>query len=536
MNEVLSVNSLRKVSVVSLSLLCGAVCVEASRPNLVVIMADDLGWMDINPTAEYATGTPAEKQFYETPHLNELAKDGVSFSRCYSKPLCTPSRATLMTGRNGASFGFNNACGMRASKTYAHTKVTPAEGYLPHDTMPGTSPRFPVATAVGNYALPNGLPDSKGRKLYSLAEMLPDYRSAFLGKWHIGGGDVEGHRPQDFGFEAIAYEDEGWSFYDKGVRKKWHFPGPPAQKDYLTDDLTALSVDWIRNHVDEHPEKPFLLYLAHFGVHDPYQAKPEDVAHFETKKTRGWNGHDNPTYAGMIRALDDSVGTIRAELKKLGIADNTIVVFTSDNGAQMEKHGVHVTSNAPLRGQKAQTFEGGIRVPMIIQVPGSKQKGTWVDTPVALEDVAPTLAALGRQEVAKQIQKQWTGQSLVPLLQNRPADFAKRAIFIHEPYYRPDPLTEGSPILTPSSVMIEGNYKLIAYHDGTMRLYDIPKDISEQNDLSASMPERVDGMKKRIMQWRVQNVPVRYDTSANPLYNPQTDQALPAPDGPLFVR
>jgi arylsulfatase A-like enzyme len=526
-----------KKQIIFLLLLSVVVCVEADRPNLVIILADDLGWMDINPTAEYATGTPAEKQFYETPHLNALAKDGVAFSRCYSMPLCTPSRATIVTGRNGATFGFNNAAGMRGGKfTYAANGKTPPGDYLLHDELPGTAPGFPVATATGNYALPNGLPDSKGQKVYSLAEMLPDYRSAFLGKWHIGGNDIEGHRPQDFGFEAIAYEDEGWSSYKKNARKNWHFPGPPAQKDYLTDDLTALSVDWIRNHVDENPKQPFLLYLAHFGVHDPFEARPEDVAYFETKKTRGWNGHDNPTYAGMIRAVDDSVGTIRAALKKLGIADNTIIVFTSDNGAQVQKKGVNVTSNAPLRGQKAQTFEGGIRVPMIICPAGNKGNGAWVDTPVTLEDVAPTLAALGRQEVPEQIREQWTGQSLVPLLQRRPADFAKRAIFIHEPYYRPDHLTEGSPMLTPSSVMIEGDYYLIAYHDGVLRLYDLSSDIGETNDLSAAMPERVSNMKKRIMQWRVKNVPDRYDTSANPRYSPQADQALPAPDGPLFVR
>jgi len=517
--------------------LCGVVHAEAARPNIVVILADDLGWMDINPTAEYATGTPADKQYYETPHLNKLARDGIAFSRCYSMPLCTPSRATLLTGRNGATFGFNNAAGMRAGKfTYAATGKTPPGDYLPHDKLPGTSPRFPVATATGNYALPNGLPDSKGQKVCALPEMLPDYRCAFLGKWHIGGGDIEGHRPQDFGFEAIAYEDEGWSSYRKNVRKHWHFPGPPARADYLTDDLTALSVDWIREHVNESPKKPFLLYLSHFAVHDPYQAKPEDVAYFENKSTRGWNGHDNATYAGMIRSLDDPVGTIRKELGDLGVADNTIIMFTSDNGAQTQKKGTQVTSNAPLRGQKAQTFEGGIRVPMITHVPGCKHKGAWAHTPVTLEDIAPTLTALARQDAPEKIAKQWSGKSLVPLLENRPADFAKRAIYIHEPYYRPDRLTEGAPLLAPSSVIIEGHYKLIAYHDGVMRLYDLSSDIGERNDLSGSMPERVANMRKHLAKWRFENIPARYDTSKNARYNPQADQALPQPKCALFVR
>jgi len=523
------------ITVLFLLLLFGATCCLAAQPNLVVILADDLGWMDINPTAELATGTSVDQQFYETPHLNDLAKEGVSFSRCYSMPLCSPSRATMLTGRNGATFGFNNAAGMRSAKwTYALKGMTPPGDYQMHDRVAGTSPRFPVAGAIGNYALPNGLPDSKGQKLYALPDMLQEHRCAFLGKWHVGGNNVEGHRPQDFGFEAIAYEDEGWSKYGKGMRQKWHHPGPPEKENYLTDDLTALSTDWIRNHVKEQPEKPFLLYLAHFAVHGPIEAKPEDVAYFSAKKTRGWNGQDNPAYAGMIRSLDDSVGAIRATLKELGVADNTILVFTSDNGGQTGKKGEHWTSNTPLRGQKAQTFEGGIRVPMMIHVPGGKSH--WVDTPVALQDVAPTLVALSGGEPPEKVQSQWTGKSLVPLLENRPADFAKRPVFIHEPYYRPDQLTKGTPYLTPSTVMIEDRYKLIAYHDGTMRLYDIPKDISEQNDLSASMPERVEAMKKQIMQWRIKNIPARYDTSANAAYNPKSKQAHPEPQGELFVR
>ncbi|MGB0257293.1 MAG: sulfatase [Coraliomargarita sp.] len=520
------------------ALLCGSsLSLSAAAPNFVVILADDLGWMDLNPTAEFATGTPAAEQFYETPHLDQLSRDGVSFSRCYSGPLCTPSRASLITGRNGATFGFNTATAMRASKiTFAQNGLEPPAEYLLHDKIPETSPVYPLANATGNYALPNGLPDSNGHKLYSLAEMLPEYRSAFLGKWHLGGNDLEGHRPQNFGFEAIAYEDEGWSKYHQGVRNRWHHPGPAAQEAYLTDDLTALSTDWIRRHVEAQPEQPFLLYLAHFAVHDPIQARPEDVAHFEGKTTLGWNGQDNATYAGMIRALDDSVGAIRSTLKELGVADNTILIFTSDNGGQAVKKGKRYTSNTPLRGQKAQTYEGGIRVPLFVCAADAKGAGRWVDTPVTLEDVAPTLVALAGMPVPDGIQQQWTGESLVPLLQNRPADFAKRAVFIHEPYYRPDHMVEGSPMTSPSSVMIEGDYKLIAYHDGVMRLYDLSKDISESKDLSGSMPERTERMKKALAKWRVENIPVRYDTSANPAYNPQADEALPEPQGELFVR
>ena len=508
-----------------------------ASPNFVVILADDLGWMDINPNAEFVTGTAASGQFYETPHLNRLSRRGLNFARCYSGPLCSPSRATLLTGRNGVTYGFNNASSMRNGRyTFAGAGISPYAGYLLHDKLPGTAARFPVATATGNYALPNGLPDSEGLKMYSLAEMLPHYRSAFLGKWHIGGGNVQGHRPQDFGFEAIAYEDEGWSRYNKGVRKRWHHPGPAAQADYLTDDLTALSTGWIRQTVQERPEQPFLLYLAHFAVHDPIQARAEDVAYFSSKETRGWNQHDNPAYAGMIRALDDSVGAISAVLEDLGIADNTVIVFTSDNGGQCGKKGERWTSNQPLRGQKAQVFEGGIRVPLIVSYANGREFGDWVEQPVSLEDLAPTLVALSGHTVPSEIQSQWTGQSLLPFLQQKPKAFVPRSLFIHEPYYRPDPLTAGRPMLTPATVMIDGKYKLIAFHDGVTRLYDVESDIGENQDLSSSLPERVFEMKRRVAQWRVSQVPARYDTSANPDYNPAAKNALPKPAGALFVR
>ncbi len=512
----------------------GGATYAAEQPNLVLILADDLGWMDVNPTAEFATGTPPDKQYYETPHIDQLAKDGISFSRGYSMPLCTPSRATILTGRNGATFGFNNAAGMRGYKkqkpTFLAQGLEPLPGYFPLDQVPAAKSPFPVRVPSSNHALPNGLPDTLGFKVHALPEMLPMYRSAFLGKWHLGGANMEGHRPQDFGFEAITYEDEGWSSYHKGARKKWHEPGPPAQKDYLTDDLTALSTDWIRRHVKEQPEKPFLLYLAHFAIHGPIQARPKDVAYFEKKKTRGWNGQANPTYAGMIRALDDSVGAIRETLRELGIADNTVIVFASDNGAHAQKKGEHWTSNTPLRGQKAQIFEGGIRVPMFAYVPGNKEKGLWVHTPVSLEDVAPTLLDLGGVEPPEKIQAQWTGKSLVPLLDGDGSDFKKREIFIHEPYYRPDELTDGNPMMPPSTAMIDGDHKMIAFHDGSIRLYDLSKDIGETNDLSASMPERADRMLKRIMQWRVEQIPARYDTSAN--QNTKSKQVRPE----LFVR
>lgn len=352
----------------------------------------------------------------------------------------------------------------------------------------------------------------------------------------MGGGDLAGHRPQDFGFEAIAYEDEGWSSYFNDARRRWHLPGPPAMAEYLTDDLTEVSIAWIWRHVDERPSEPFLFLLSHFAVHGPFEAKPEDVAYFESRETRGWNGHSHPVYAGMVRSLDDSVGALRKALDELGIADKTVVLFVSDNGGIVQHKTGTLTSNEPLRGQKAQIFEGGIRVPFIMHVPGRQQPGSQIQIPVALEDITPTLIALSGETVAESIKAQWTGRSLVPLLEQRPDDFPKRTLFVHEPYYRPNPLLEGSPRTTPSSAAIDGDWKLIGFHDGVMKLFNLADDPGEQNDLSNVMPERVSTMQRRLLQWRIDHVPARYDTNKNPQFNPRAPQALPQPQGDLFVR
>jgi len=516
-------------------LITGAAVAEpqATPPNIVLILADDLGWMDINAYATRATGTPTEGQFYETPNLDRLVADGVAFSRAYSAPLCTPSRASLLTGRNSATFGMNNAFSMAsASKsTFAGTGRDPLPGYLPLDGMPGESKIFPLRPAVAYTGLPNNQPGENGMCVQALPALLPGYRSAFLGKWHVGADNKPGHRPQDFGFEAIAYQDEGWSSFWPAARKSWHLRGPDTKADYLTDALTEMSIDWMRNQVSKSPNQPFLMYLAHFAVHGPYEAKPGDKAHFESKSTFGWNGHSNPTYAGMLRSLDQSVGAIRAALKEMGVADNTVILFLSDNGGEPgdDKGGAGTMSNAPLRGYKAQTYEGGIRVPMIAAWPSHWTPNRWIDEPVSISQIAPTLIQLAGGPATEL--SAFDGSSLVPLLAGQKEAYKPRPIYIHEPYFRGNKKgKEGErKMIPPSSVMIDGDYKLIAYHDGENLLYHIPDDISEQNDLAAKEPERVAAMHKELAAWRFANIPARYDTSVNPSY----DANLPGAVGPL---
>ena len=507
---------------------------EKTPPNILVILADDLGWMDINAMATIATGTPASQQYYETPSLNQLAQEGVLFSRCSSTPLCTPSRASLLTGRNGALFGFNNAYAMSNAQTFAHMKKPAANGYLLYDLIPQLSPKLPLIPATSSSALPNGRSEDNGYKLDSLAEMLPHYRSAFLGKWHVGGGNLAGHRPQDFGFEAVAYQDEGWSDYFKG-RQKWHCPGPQTQAEYLTDALTEISIDWLKKHHCQNPQQPFFLILSHFAVHGPFQAKAADIAYFEKKATRGWNQHSNPVYAAMLKSLDDSVGKLMKTLKELSLDQKTAIFFLSDNGG-VQFHGPDgaITCNSPLSGQKAQTKEGGIRVPLIAHFPQKWPPGSKIDIPVNLCDIAPTLIELSATPISARVQKQLTGNSLMPLLKNQPQNFPSRPIYVHDPYYRPMPETPAI-ILSPSSVMIDGDYKLIAYHDGVDRLYHLPSDPGEKSDLSSTQPERVTKMKAKLYRWRIDQIPERYDTCPNPNYNPAAPGALPPISNSSFL-
>ncbi len=506
----------------------------ASPPNIVVILADDMGWMDLNVFATHATGAPAKDQFYETPHLDRLAADGVAFSRCYSAPLCTPSRATLLTGRNSATFGMNNAFAMSQAKTFASTGQEPLANYLPLDGVPENSRLFPLNPATFYTALPNRQSGENSTGVRALPALLPGYRSAFLGKWHLGGADKPGHRPQDFGFEAIAYQDEGWSAYQATTRKGWHLPGPETKADYLTDALTEMSIDWMRNHVRESPAKPFLMYLAHFAVHTPFESKPEDQAHFESKSTLGWNGHSNPTYAAMLRSLDDSVGAIRKALNDMGVAEDTVILFLSDNGGDVCHGKEGQLSNAPLRGYKAQTLEGGIRVPMIAAWPKHWAPNRWVSTPVSIVQIAPTLVELARGSASD---RSWAdGPSLVSLLTDQPQAYRANPIFIHEPFYRPRKANEDErQVFPPSTVMIDGDYKLIAYHDGENRLYRIPEDIGEQRDLSVLEPERVANMHRQLAAWRFSNIPPRYDTRINPDHDTSLPDALPALCHPPFV-
>jgi len=341
--------------------------------NVIFILADDLGICDVRAYAQRFTGTAIQEMYYETPHLDRLVSEGMAFSQAYACQLCSPTRASLLTGKNAARVGVTTAT-PGSVRSYYNQGINPPAGYLPQDAIYwGDNIKVEQALVNGStlLALPAGQPGDRGRDEITLAKALKGHHSAFIGKWHLGGHGAEGWQPKDQGFEELSYFDAGGSIYFNwrkqwNQRRKSHEGMPQEQlwmgktgqdfgKTYLTDELTEHAVQFLKQRVSQ--KQPFFLYFCHFSVHTPIQAKQEDVAYFKNKPTRGWNGHDNPTYAAMVRALDDSVGRILDTLEQTGLDDNTLVVFMSDNGGVMYVQ-EGPTDNAPFKGGKAMLFEG----------------------------------------------------------------------------------------------------------------------------------------------------------------------------------
>lgn len=517
---------------------------EPSKPNIIFILADDLGYMDINYYATRVTNTPAEKQYYETPNLNKLAEQGVAFSQAYACPLCAPTRSGLLTGKHASRLGFQTATAGTANTFYAQG-VEPPAGFHEQDCYWGDKAiTNPLALNNGHtlIALPSGQPQDHGRDEITLAEALKGYHSAFLGKWHLGGHGSEGYQPHDQGFEELAYFDSGGSPYFNWrrlwERKEKYFPnmrqkelmqgkaGEDKRIDFLNDDLTERALDYIDRQTKNNDGKPFFLYFCEFAVHSPWQAPDTTIQYFDKKSTKGWNGHVNPTYAAMVRHLDMSVGRIMQKLRDTGIEKNTIVVFMSDNGGiTVGSGGNHavITNNAPLSGQKANVYEGGIRVPLIISYKGKIQNAEWCDVPVDYTDIFPTLLELaGEAKPAHPID----GQSIAGLLkdpENKKGSYTRDTYFWHYPlnviYKNP---SDGLPF-TPHSAVRKGDYKLIFDWHGRLSLYNLKEDISEKDNLATKMPDKTRELFAVLMTFLENNVEKKYWPTVNPDYDPKTE-------------
>ncbi len=540
--------SIKNTSRISLSalLLSGNIAFaqnQQAKPNIIFILADDLGYMDINYFATRITKTPAAKQFYETPNLNKLAEQGVSFSQAYACPLCAPTRSSILTGKYASRLGFQTATAGGAN-TYYVQGIQPPEGFHEQDCYWADKITNPEALRNGNslIALPSGQPQDNGRDEISIAEALKGYHSAFIGKWHLGGHGSEGYQPKDQGFEELAYFDSGGSpFFN--WRKLWdrnekHFPkmrqneliqgkaGADKRIDFLTDDLTERALDYIERQTKSNDGKPFFLYFCEFAVHGPWQAPDSTIQRFSKKTTKGWNGHENPTYAAMVKHLDVSVGRIMQKLEELDIDENTIVVFTSDNGGitvgSGGKHEV-ITNNAPLSGQKANVYEGGIRVPLIVSYKGKVNDAKWCDIPVDCNDYFPTLLELADESKPTHA---IDGQSIAGLLKdpkNKQKSYTRDTHFWHYPlsvvYKNP---ADDLPF-TPHSAVRKGHYKLIFDWYGRLSLYNIRKDISEKDNMATQMPDKTRELFTELMNYLEKNVEEKYWPTPNPDYDPKKE-------------
>jgi arylsulfatase A-like enzyme len=445
----------------------------AEKLNVILILADDLGWADL--------GCYGSK-YHKTPHLDRLAASGVRFTDAYAAcPVCSPTRASLLTGRY--------------PQRYSLTDWLPGRPDRPDQKLirPKINQQLPLEEVT-------------------LAEALKPagYVSGHVGKWHLGG---KGFGPEQQGFDLnIAGDQTGTarSYFAPFESKDGTFmPGLEKAPDgeYLTDRLTAEAEKFI----DANRERPFFLYLAHYAPHIPLKAKPELVAKYKAGK-HGEQG--NPNYAAMLESLDDGVGRLLKKLDDLKLADRTLVLFMSDNGglATLEGSNMAPTFNGPLREGKGYLYEGGIRVPLIVRWPGVTKAGTTCGVPVSSIDFFPTaLEACGVKSEAKV-----DGVSLVPLLKGGALKRKGAAdLYWHYPHYA----NQGS---RPGGAVRLGDYKLIEfYENGRRELYHLRNDVSESRNLIADRPDVAKELAAMLDAWR-KDVGARMMTP-NPDYvpNPQ---------------
>jgi arylsulfatase A-like enzyme len=491
-----------------------------ARPNIVFILADDLGWAD--------TTLYGHTKYHRTPNLERLAKRGITFQRAYSaSPLCSPTRSSLLTGLHPARTGLTTP---NCHEPQVVLKATPGLKAPPGNKAADPSPVTRLNTTFT-----------------TLAELLKTagYATGHFGKWHLG---PEPFSPLQQGFDVDVphYAGPGpagsyvapWKFKD--------FDADPAVPDqHIEDRMAGEAVAFLEKNKDQ----PFFLNYWMFSVHAPFDAKKALVAKYALTANPADPQHC-PTYAAMVESMDDAVGTLLDTLDRLQLTDKTIIVFTSDNGGNMysDVGGVVPTSNAPLRGGKATTFEGGIRVPCVVSVPGTTAPGTRSEAMLQSTDFFPTLLEL--LAIPRPGDTPCDGKSIVPALRGQPFD--RGAIFTYFPHNPPVP--DWQP---PSVAVHEGDWKLIRLffqgENGAHRykLFNLREDIGEKHDLAASLTDRVHSMDALIEKFltetnAVQPIrnpafdPTKYDPASEGLAKPKTkapakpnsnDNAVPALQG-----
>ncbi|MEM9526499.1 MAG: sulfatase [Bacteroidota bacterium] len=406
-----------------------------SPSNIVFILVDDLGWMDL--------GVQGNK-WYPTPNIDRLAAQGIRFTDAYAaSPVCSPSRAAMMSGISGARTGI--------------TDFIPGH-WRPYEELY-------VPTNRTQY-----LPSSYQTYAESLKE--GGYTTAYFGKWHLG-WDPQKHSPQAQGFDT-AHVQGGWGHFVPPIKFTPKYP-KAKEGDYLTDLLTDMTIDFITEQQDTN----FLVVCSHFAVHVPLEA-PDEMVDAAGKRAQPTDRTYNPTYVAMVEAVDQGVGRILAALDSLGLSESTLVIFGSDNGGLRQifnkSDDVIATSNLPLRDEKGTLYEGGIRVPFLLRQPGTIPAGTVSSEPVTGLDLYPTLLVAAQLPAIDSLD----GHALQPLWEVG-LSFPERQLFFHYPHYHHS---------RPAAAIREGDYKLIRFFDQEQpELYNLKQDIGEKNDLSTTAPE-----------------------------------------------
>ncbi len=462
---------------------------KMTRPNILFILADDLGWCDLS-----ADGS----SFHESPNIDRIAREGMRFTQGYATcQVCSPSRASILTGKYTPRHGVTDWIG--ASSGEAWRKAG----------------RF-------NKLLPPAYEHGLRADEITFAEVMrrAGYRTFFAGKWHCG---EEGAYPENFGFEV---NKGGWKAGSPvgGYFAPWQNPSlePGPDGESLPIRLANETAQFIADHKDE----PFLAYLSFYSVHGPIQTSKDRWEKFRKKAAMQdipdkrfifdrrlpvRQVQDCPIYAGMIEAMDDAVGILLNKLDELSLADNTFVCFTSDNGG-VSSGDAYPSSMLPLRGGKGRQWEGGIREPLYIRMPGHIESGTVCDVPVSGIDFYPTFMDVAKLQIpSDQIVD---GRSILPLLmgeENR--DLAERDLFWHYPHY-------GNQGGDPSSIIRSGDWKLIHYYEDYQdELYNLDCDPGEQNNVAATHAKRAKELRRRLNQWL-------FETDAKlPARDPQYDRA-----------
>lgn len=485
---------------------------EPARPNVVFFLVDDLGWRDVGCYGS---------SFYETPHIDRFAEEGVRFTQAYAAcHVCSPTRASILTGKYPARLKLTDWISGRRNFPFQRLSNVKGLQQLPYEEN-------------------------------TLAETLraAGYRTAVIGKWHLGS---EPSGPGAHGFDHHVPKDWPRGAPNRTYYSPYNLKGLEGPKgEYLTDRLTIEAETFIEANKDQ----PFFLYLAHFAVHDPIQGRTDLVKKYEKKlgamqrpkgaafvlegnpdakhpltteelKARrqdpAYSGYrvqsdrtvkikqhqDNVQFAAMVEAVDESLGRVLAKLKALNLEGNTIVIFFSDNGGMSGANfgnpkrvippdrldRAYSTSNLPLRGAKGWLYEGGIREPMIVKWPHQGQRGTVCDVPVISTDFYPTI--LEMVGLPLQPQQHADGVSLVPLLKGE-KKLKREAIYWHFPHY------SNHGMQSPGAAIRAGDYKLLEYYENnTVQLFNLKDDIGEQNDLSRVEPDKVVELRTMLHGWR----------------------------------